>query len=35
MGNLIKPGFGVTLPTGVEQNKDASDLASKSGEITW
>lgn len=34
MANLIKPGYGVALPSS-DQNSDASELASKSGEITW
>ncbi|KAI9496169.1 Sodium:dicarboxylate symporter family-domain-containing protein [Zychaea mexicana] len=34
MANLVKPGEGVILP-GEQDNADASDLASRSGEITW
>ncbi|CDS07784.1 hypothetical protein LRAMOSA01733 [Lichtheimia ramosa] len=34
MANLVKPGVGVVLP-GDTDNSDASDLAGKSGEITW
>ncbi|KAI9267886.1 Sodium:dicarboxylate symporter family-domain-containing protein [Phascolomyces articulosus] len=34
MANLVKPGVGVILP-GDDANDDASELASRSDEITW
>ena len=34
MANLVKPGIGVILP-GEADNTDASNLADRSGEITW